>query len=90
MSKFLSKTQQRQSVIRKVLLNEWDPIGVSQFAEAPDEYDGYVAEIDALVARKASQEEIFTHLWKIETDVMGLTGNRRRTEFIAKKLFELA
>ena len=89
MSEFLRKVQQRQSSIRDMLMNEWDPIGVAQFAEAQNEYDGYVAEVDVLVAGKASQADIFAHLWKMETDIMGLTGDRQKTESIAKQLFQM-
>ena len=45
-----------------MLLKEWDPIGVAQFGEAQNEYDSYVAELDALVFGKASREEILGYL----------------------------
>lgn len=89
MSEFLLKAQQRHLAIRDVLLKEWDPIGVAQFQEAQNEYDGYVAEVDALVTGGSSQAEIFAHLWKMETGTMGLVGDRQKTESIAKRLFEM-
>ena len=89
MSDSLFKIQQIQATISDVLLKEWDPIGISGVPEAQDEYGGYVAEIYELVAHKASQAEIFAHLWRIETDYMGLAGNRPKTESVAKRLFEM-
>ena len=89
MPDFVNKFQQRHSAIRDVLLKEWDPIGVARFAEAQNEYDGYVAELDALVFGKASREEIFGYLWKAETETMALPGNRQKTELIAIRLLEM-
>jgi uncharacterized protein related to proFAR isomerase len=90
MPESLLKAKRRQATIREVLLKEWDPIGVARSIEAQDEYEGYVADIDALLARSASPAEIFAHLWNIETVIMGLTGDRMKTEAIARRLFEVA
>jgi len=89
MSESLLKVQQIQAAIRDVLLNEWDAIGVAQFPEAHHEYAGYVAEVYQLVARKASQQEIFAHLWRVATEDMGLPGDKQKTESVAKRLFEM-
>jgi hypothetical protein len=86
----VDKTQQRHSTIRDLLRTEWDPIGVGHYAEARHEYDGYVAQLDALVARSASPQDIFTELWRIETEIMGLPGDRQKTEAIARRLSALA
>jgi hypothetical protein len=84
------KLRQLRRDVRKVLLNEWDPIGVAMLGpSAEDEYDDYVPGVAALVARRAPQEIIFEYLWKIETENMGLPGNRRKTEFIAKPLVQM-
>ncbi len=85
----MNKIQQRHSVIREVLLKEWDPIGVAQSTEAQNEYDGYVAEVAALVFGKASWEEIVDYLWKTEIETMGLPGNRQKIELIASRLLEI-
>ena len=81
--------QQLQLTIQGVLLKEWDPIGIAQTPEAQNEYDGYVAEVYELVSRKASRQEIFAHLWKVETGHMGLVGDKRKTEYVANRLFEM-
>ncbi len=35
--------------IRKILLKDWDPIGIGDCVEAQDEYDSYIPEIYNLV-----------------------------------------
>jgi hypothetical protein len=62
-----------QDAIRAVLLREWDPIGVANDDEWPqDEYDAYVGEIYGLLARGESEEFIARHLCFIEEKLMGL------------------
>lgn len=79
---------ERMLAIRQIL-KEWDPIGVSSFDGAEDEYDGYIPDVDALITHKASIKEIFDYLWKIETEYMGLLGNRAATGVISERLFAL-
>ena len=76
-------------LIKKILLEEWDPIGVSVFPEANDEYDAYAPEIYGLLSRRAVVSEVFEHLWRLETDRMGLPGDRERTKKIAERLVAL-
>ena len=75
-----------RSLIREILLMEWDPIGIAEFPEAHDEYNEYVAEVEELVAGQARPEVIFAYLWKLETTHMGLVGDRPKTERIASRL----
>ncbi len=76
--------------IRRVLLKEWDPIGVCEIKEAQDEYDSYVGAIYKILITRKSKNEIFDHLWSLETEHMGLTGNRQATEHFAERLAKLA
>ncbi len=86
MSEFASKAREAHAIIKRILLMEWDPIGVSEFAEAQDEYDAYTSEVYRLLARRTSVREIFDYLWWLETEHMGLCGDRQRTEKIAERL----
>ena len=61
-----------QDKLRRVLMESWDPIGVNDFPEAADEYDGYIGGIYALLRDGASDERIAQHLAEIETETMGL------------------
>lgn len=75
--------------IRRILLKEWDPIGVSEIPEAQDEYDSYVGEIHKMLISRKPKYEIFDYLWWLETEHMGLTGNRQATEHFAERLAKL-
>lgn len=75
--------------ICEVVHNEWDPIGVSTFPEAYDEYYSYIPGICSLLERGAGEEEMFQHLWLIETEAMGLNGRKDVTEAFAQKLIRL-
>jgi hypothetical protein len=75
--------------INQLLLKLWDPIGVGNTAEASDEYDRYSPEIYKIIQSTDSYQELFKFLWSIETECMGLRGNRHKTEECAKLLFNL-
>jgi hypothetical protein len=77
------------NAIRQILLKEWDPIGVSEIQEAQDEYDSYVGEIYKMLISRKPKHEIFDYLWWLETEHMGLTGNRQATEHFAERLAKL-
>lgn len=86
MKDFAEQARHYHKIIREILLKEWDPIGISHIPEAQDEYNGYVGEVYRLFSRRASQREFFDYLWSLETQHMGLCGNRQRTEKIAERL----
>ena len=77
------------AVIRIAMMGQWDPIGVSSIPEAADEYDSYVPAVCRLLIEKRPATEIFEYLWQLETEHMGLTGNREATKAFAIRLIEL-
>ncbi len=77
-------------LIREAVLNEWDPIGVKDIAEARDEYDSYIPMLCKLIMTKSSKEDIFKYLWNLETQHMGLDGDRQATDKFADKLLQLS
>lgn len=89
MSEHLDRARRYHAAIRVILLREWDPIGVAEEPAAQDEYDGYVHEIHGLLIRHEPKHRLVDHLWWIETQHMGLLGNRRHTESIADRLLAL-
>jgi len=89
MSDFAAKAREAQRQIREILMKEWDPIGVAGIPEAQDEYDAYVSEVYRLLSRRASAKELFDSLWWVETEHMGLRGNRQRTQMVAERLARL-
>jgi hypothetical protein len=89
MSEHLNRAQRYHEAIRGVLLKEWDPIGVAEVPQAQDEYDSYIHEIHGMLIRHESKTKITDHLSWIETEHMGLYGNRARTEAAASRLLAL-
>ncbi len=90
MSENLDHIQLLNKEIKRILLKDWDPIGIKDIAEAQDEYDSYVSLISQMIISHKSVHEIFEYLWWIETEHMGLIGNKQITKFIAVKLQLLA
>lgn len=76
--------------VRRAVHFEWDPIGVAGLVNEMGEYDSYVLRLCALLKGRASESDVFDYLWSVETDSIGLTGNRDATERFAKRLCELA
>jgi len=89
MSKYSEKAKKIHQDIQKALIDEWDPIGVGGISEARDEYDSYVSTIYKLLLLNKTKSEIFDYLWWLETEHMGLIGDKRRTERFAKRLLDL-
>lgn len=90
MSKNVRAKQFLIEEIQKILLKEWDPIGIQDIPEAQDEYDSYVPDVCKLIQSKKTASEIFDYLWGIETEHMGLSGDKKHTQTIAHKLSKLS
>ena len=73
--------------IRRVLLEERDPIGVSDEPLAQNEYDRYLGGVYGLLERDASEAEIANHLRLTETVNMGMQGqSEEKLLAVAKSL----
>lgn len=84
------KTRAFHQKIKDVLLKEWDPIGVQAMPEAQDEYDGFVPTVYSMLMARKPINEVFEYLSWLETEHMGLTADRQRTQSIAEKLIGLS
>jgi hypothetical protein len=89
MSENLERAQRYHALIRDALLRDWDPIGVADIPDAQDEYDGYVASVHKLLIQQRSRTEVFDYLWWLETEHMGLKGDRQATLRFAERLLRL-
>ena len=89
MSEQVGRARRYHKAIREALLHEWDPIGVRDIPEAQDEYDSYVGAVYELLITNRTQSEIFDYLWWLETEHMGLSGDRQATEAFAERLSRL-
>jgi IS30 family transposase len=82
----VDRARQIKESIRRVLLHDWDPIGVSAVPEAQHEYDSYVGGIYRLLASGASTDEVAKHLAHIERDSMRLSTSANSVTNVAEKL----
>ena len=67
-----SRARAIQDSIRRVLLKDWDPIGIQDEPNAQDEYDSYVGGVYRLLVQGASPAEVADHLATVEREAMGL------------------
>jgi len=89
MSERLQHARDYHAAIREVLMRQWDPIGVAGIPEAADEYDSYIGQLYGLLVRREPLHKMVDFLWWVETQHMGLAGNRRKTEVVAERLLRL-
>ncbi|MBI2825695.1 MAG: hypothetical protein HYX69_13505 [Planctomycetia bacterium] len=89
MSDYVDRGRRYHAAIRRIFLKHWDPVGVADVPEAQDEYDSYVGEIYAMLISHKTKNEVFDALWWIETEHMGLCGNRQQTDHVAERLIQL-
>jgi hypothetical protein len=69
--------------IDEILWNDWDPIGVSGAPEARDEYYGYLPTVFRLALEGSGENKITDYLLSVETERMGLPGNKQKCKQIA-------
>lgn len=75
--------------IHDVLINIWDPIGVSDIEAAQDEYDSYIGKIYALLNDSACESTLERHLWFIEDVNMGLSCSKERRKAAVQALLKI-
>ena len=81
---------ENRNIISLALMNNWDPIGVSGFDGAEDEYDMYVGDIFYILNNNPDIDKIFDYLWNLETIHMGLPGDKRATLNFSELLLEFS
>lgn len=78
-----------QDSIRKVLVDEWDPIGVRGVPGAVDEYDSYIGRIYQILRGSRSTIEIVDFLARIELEEVGVQTSGEVRSQVATKLLDL-
>ncbi|MDI1241041.1 MAG: hypothetical protein PSX80_03865 [bacterium] len=63
--------------IRRILFDDWDPIGINDMAP-PDEYDSYIGGIYRLIASRADAKTIEDHLRNLEITKMEVSSGPHR------------
>ncbi|MCP5524116.1 MAG: hypothetical protein H7A46_21470 [Verrucomicrobiales bacterium] len=87
----IDKIAQAHRQIGRVLLHDWDPIGVARVPEGRNEYDGYVRGVYDVAAETRSAQAVAQHLLKVEREHMALRGCRRWKSLlpVAERILEL-
>ena len=80
------KANQVYFLIRKILWEDWDPIGVNEFPVAEDEYDSYIPDVTYLLESGANLSKLVDYLSWVRTDRMGLFLNPLKDKEVAEKL----
>lgn len=75
--------------IHKILLKEWDPLGIQRIPTMRDEYDDYLPNIFRMIRQNSSESEIFEYLWWIEQKVIEKKGVKEKTLRVAALLKKL-
>jgi hypothetical protein len=77
--------------VRRLLMHEWDPIGVRDWPEAADEYDSYVGVVGRMLHDGGTAPEIERYLTGVREEHMGLgpsAEGRERDRKVALSLIE--
>src|SRR5262249_30752886 len=61
--------------LRRVLVEEWDPLYLADVPEAQHEYDSYVEHLGGMLREGARRGEIQDYLELVRTDYIGLPTN---------------
>jgi len=83
------RAKRYQEAVGRILLEEWDPIGIADTPEAADEYGTYAMAVTSLLLRGEPREKLVDYLWTVEIEDMGLDGDRARIESVVARLLQL-
>jgi len=70
----------------EVLHNLWDPIGISEFPKARDEYWSYLPKVFKMLNDDNSDKAIVDYLLRIESKGMGLKPNKEKAKRVVETL----
>ena len=87
--KIKNKGIEIQNSIRKILFEDWDPIGINK--DAPDdEYDAYIGGVYRILSNNGTEEELLDYLHKVAIESIGIPEHDKNlNKEVAKKLFKL-
>jgi len=86
----ISKTTDFYDQVREAVHYRWDPIGVAAYSEEMGEYDGYIPGLCELLEKAIEPQQVFDFLWIMETESMGLEGDKKATQEFSFWLYQLA
>ena len=74
--------------IDEILLNDWDPIGISNEPGARHEYYSYLPLVYDMARNNKTAEQIGSYLFSIETNAMGIPSTLERCISVAERILE--
>ena len=76
--------------IRAVLINDWDPMGLSDAPGTPDDYDAVAREVHALITDpQTTAERVAAYLRWVEREQMGLQSRPGMATSAAQRVMAL-
>ena len=82
------QSRENRARVRRILLQDWDPIGVRDIPGASDEYDNYADKAYVmLMDDRATAESIASYLYGIAAEYIGL-GHSARLKEDARRVAE--
>jgi len=78
-----------EAPIKKILMEDWDPIGVKDEPNAQSEYDRYAMQVLGLLYQNATNDDLADYLDEIVANHMGLKPNHQMTQSAVEKLMAL-
>ena len=75
--------------IKRLLWEEWDPIGVNETDCPDDEYDSYALQVFSKLKSGATARELEAYLNWADGENMGLRGSPGRNREIAQRIIDV-
>ncbi len=80
---------EKLDLVKKILWEDWDPIGINVISSAKDEYDSYAPKVYRLLIENKNQKEVIAEfLTYIDTELIGNSPNKTRDARVAEKLVQ--
>lgn len=76
--------------IENAFIEDWNPLCLKNDEDTRKKYYSYASTVYKLLLFHKSEKEIFDYLWSVETEKMGLKGNKEKTKEFVKKLIDLS
>ena len=72
--------------LRRLLREEWDPIGVADYPDALDEYDSYVGPLASRLRDGASEDDVYEYLTSVRRKTMELFSDQNADRATARRI----
>lgn len=87
----MANSDRSMDAVREILLQEWDPIGVTHNPECSNEYDRYARTVCRFLAEGIDEFRLTSYLYKVETVSMRLPrSDVERIRAVARRLLSLS